>query len=115
MTNDNKDDPNKKPGIIDLTKYKATKNSGQSSKLPQPVEGQPGVRRYMIELENDVLEIEGILGLSPSFLVIGDEMGRVIFGVAQGSWKFISDITDEEAMLEEFLADLPEDPNEPAN
>lgn len=113
MTND-KDDPNKPKGIVDLTKYKISKNNGQT-KLPQPVDGQPGVRRYMIELENDVLEIEGILGLSPSFLVIGDENGRVIFGVAQGSWKFISDITDEEQMLEEFLADLPEDPNAPAN
>lgn len=63
----------------------------------------PTQRRYFLNLTEDVIEIEGFVGLTGSFLAIGDAAGQVKFAAAQGIWKTILDVTDTDKTLKDYV------------
>lgn len=100
-TTDDTDKPTEgnKPNIISFQAFKEAKVAKEEDKTKQKPFPQntdiPKSRRYLIDLKDTTIEIEGFVGLTGSFLAIGDTEGRIKFGVAAGEWKVVTDITDK--------------------
>lgn len=70
------------------------------------------MRRLLLDLTDGTIEIEGFLGLTNSFLAVGDQNGNIKFAAAGGSWKYATDITDKTA--EEITDTTPVPPQDAA-
>lgn len=89
--------------VIDFATRKA--QSKEPSKFPNtpPENGtsvtisqnDPKKRKILITLKDhgDLL-VEGYLGLTSSFLAIGESDGTIKFAAAEGTWQFCTDVTD---------------------
>lgn len=110
MTTDNTKPPtdNEEQKIVSFADFKKDKErSQQDGSVKTPPEGFPTTevpkqRKYIIDLLEDSIEIEGFVGLTGSFLAIGDAEGRIKFGVAAGQWLTVTDITDLDVTLEDL-------------
>lgn len=112
MTEDITDNDNEQPEInpvmVSLDKFREDKQKEASDKpklnwpksgdLTGPItitpEEPPIERSYIITLEDGEIEIQGQVGFTQAFLMIGDLEGRVKFAAADGFWKYIVDKTD---------------------
>lgn len=118
MTEDETPEEGQPPvtNVVDLNKFKEDRKSGSVEVGGGTVLGSPpkaqgfpqarptSQRKYIISLKDDVdIEIEGFVGLTASFLAIGDEEGRIKFGAAAGEWLFVTDITDSKFQLSDVV------------
>lgn len=99
------EEPEKK--VLNFADFKKAKDAvkAKATTTPGPATGQKKARRYFIDLKADTVEIEGFLGLSGAFLAVGDEDGNIKFGVAQGEWVAVYDVTDTDTKLEDYVDD----------
>lgn len=66
----------------------------------------PSMRRYIIEIKNDVIEAEGYVGLTGfGGLAIGNKEGMITLGIAPGEWTMVVDITDSGKSLSDYVKD----------
>lgn len=56
-----------------------------------------GDRKILITMDDREVVIEGHIGLTPTFLCIGDKDGNIKFAAAPGKWWFVKDITETDA------------------
>ncbi len=52
-------------------------------------------RRWVLSLKDSDIFMTGFIGLTPSFLAIADDEGRVKFAAADGYWQYVTDVTDQ--------------------
>lgn len=55
----------------------------------------PTERRILLSLLHGDVVMDGFLGLSQTFLVIGDGKGQIKFAAAPGNWLYAKDVTDD--------------------
>ena len=55
----------------------------------------PNQRRVLLSLTHGDIIVDGHLGLSQTFLAVGDTNGRIKFAAAPGMWQYARDITDD--------------------
>lgn len=78
-------------GVVSLQSWRKDKENAPAVTVKSD---SPKARRYVIELKSGPIEIEGFVGLTGSFLAIGNEDGMIKFGAAQGEWLTVKDVTD---------------------
>ena len=79
-------------------------SSGKHGNFPQAEPSK--MRRYLIDLvDGDTIDMWGYVGLTGSFLAIGDEEGRIKFGAAAGVWLIVTDVTDKDQTEIDALLD----------
>lgn len=101
--NDNEDNKTEEPTYATITSLEKFKKEGRvwPKHEPKPestpqVEVDPKKRLLIITLaDDDEVLIEGYVGLTGSFLCVGNEDGTIKFAVAAGHWKFVADVTDD--------------------
>lgn len=94
--------------VIDLAKFRQNKAEGR----PQGQEGQwpssvpapsdpltvsgvdPLERRILVSTVDGDVVMDGYLGLSQTFLAIGDSKGQIKFAAAPNQWLYATDVTD---------------------
>lgn len=99
--------------VIDFAQFKKNKAEGvtpvSDGKWPAAVpleEGaevtvtaeDPNQRRILLSLTHGDIVVDGHLGLSQTFLAVGDVNGRIKFAAAPGMWLYARDITDDKAI-----------------
>lgn len=106
------DDTDKNDGndkVVSLDGFKKNKNESKESGPTRPRNfptATSGERKYLIDfVEGPSMELKGFLGLTGSFLAIGDDEGHINFAVAQGQWTFVTDITDTGKTLDDFISE----------
>jgi hypothetical protein len=93
--------------VIDLSKYRKNKAEGiaqsqwpTGSPSPTPdtplyvSQNDPTERRILISTVDGDIVMDGHLGLSQTFLAIGDAKGQIKFAAAPGKWTYCTDVTD---------------------
>ena len=60
-----------------------------------PPGGEPKERKLIVTTTDGERTISGFVGLTNSFLAIGDKTGAVKYAVAGGIWKTVEDVTDQ--------------------
>jgi hypothetical protein len=93
--NDNNDNNDTSNTVVPFQKPEPRLNAGAPN-TPAPLPRVPTVRKYIIDLEEGSIEMEGLIGLTGSFLAVGDSDGNIKFAAAEGQWKYVKDITNEE-------------------
>jgi len=105
-------DPKKVVSIDDFRKTPLGKTLLGSNTSPGPQKiangtsvapATPAPRRYFIELQDDILELTGVLILTNYFLALADSSGHVLFAAAQGEWVKILDVTGTDVTLADFI------------
>lgn len=94
---DNNNDNNTPDNVVKFGKPEPSTFPKHQPEIQQTdeIEVDPNNRLIVITLQDgEEVEIEGYIGLTGSFLCIGDKEGRIKFAVAQGFWKYCTDITD---------------------
>lgn len=91
--------------VISLAQFKANKSESKPEHWPAAVpQGEPVVvtaslkdpleRRILVSTEDGDVIMDGYLGLSQTFLAIGDAKGQIKFAAAPGKWQYATDVTD---------------------
>lgn len=98
-----------KNNIVSLSKFKADRNNdplkdrwpaaiptkvGEDIPIIQSVK-EPGERRILLSTIHGDILMDGFLGLSQTFLAVGDSKGAIKFAVAPGLWMYAKDVTDD--------------------
>lgn len=61
----------------------------------------PSDRRILLSLLHGDVVMDGHLGLTQTFLAIGDSNGRIKFAAAPGQWMYATDVTDDPTYQDE--------------
>lgn len=88
--------------VVDLKQFRENKmNPTGASKVPTKGPWPnataveiPKERKLLLSLVDADIEMEGFIGLTNSFLAIGDKNGGIKFAAAPGMWKYVTDVTD---------------------
>lgn len=97
------------PNIISLADFKKQRESGEPVKtwptavppesMKNPVSittrTDPAERKVLLSLLHGDIIMSGILGLSSTFLAVGDSSGAIKFAAAPSMWLYARDITDD--------------------
>lgn len=97
--NDNDDEDKPVADVVAFSDYQKDPSQWPKMASDSPPEitvtkEEPKDRTILITLDQGEMVIEGHIGLTHSFLAIGDENGRVKFAAAPGKWQYVKDITD---------------------
>lgn len=107
--------PIETPKVVNLADFRKNKQQKQSvegaqveAKATNPwpqlktqtgekpgTEPDPNQRRILISLTDGDLVLDGYLGLTPTFLAIGDNKGNIKFAAAPGRWLYAVDVSDD--------------------
>lgn len=86
--NEERETPEKWPRLESI-------NPGDIIVSPTPIPPlRSGDRKILITMDDREVVIEGHIGLTPTFLCIGDKDGNIKFAAAPGKWWFVRDITE---------------------
>lgn len=94
-------------GTVNETPSKPKNTTKQQFPLEQPMRKR---RVYLIDTIDDTIEVEGFLGLTGSFLCIGDETGEIIFALAEGQWRCVMDVSNNKKRLKDYVVDTDDIP-----
>lgn len=94
-------------GVVNETPDKTPTKAKQQFPLEQPMRKR---RVYLIDTIDDTIEVEGFLGLTGSFLCIGDETGEIIFALAEGQWRCVMDVSNNKKRLKDYVVDTDDIP-----
>ena len=97
--------------VIDFKQFKKNKEEGvipssnekqwpaavvKDTQIPITVSAEdPNQRRILLSLAHGDIIVDGHLGLSQTFLAVGDAQGRIKFAAAPGMWLYARDCTDD--------------------
>lgn len=112
---DGKNPPENK--VVDFSKFKKNKVEGTTTSFPQhtPVDSSPATpnqpddteeRWIVIDLnDGSSVKARGYIGLTSSFIAVGDRAGQIRFAVNSPYWTVVADVTGDEEYKEDFGAE----------
>lgn len=87
---------NKAEGKLPVTEGKQWPGAVPTVSEPVTVTAEdPNQRRILLSLAHGDIIVDGHLGLSQTFLAVGDSNGRIKFAAAPGMWLYARDMTDD--------------------
>lgn len=93
--------------VLSMADFRQKKNPNQQ--WPSAVSANPPLppqqvsledlkeRRILMTLADGDVVMDGFIGLTQSFLAIGDKHGSIKFAAAPGVWRYVLDVTDDPA------------------